>query len=323
MVIRSTCSTHLSTHGRSRTTTEANLRLASEPALAGVARSACQNAGDGGAAGTRPPSRRVRVPSGSARPTMAGVPGTPWQVWMPGSGRTPIVIVTASGVYSTSGAEIRPVAGNPLEQVVPQTRMCSSVEAVPGAGNAGSSAQVAGPRDRDRTTSGSHWPMPEGFHLIASLTTSIETQPGCPDELVQARKIALVASRPASRQVHAAEPGNSGPNFVRLARRASNSGPDAFSAPVGASSPERGNVRPPPQVRFAAVVPEVADGSGSAETGNVGRGALAPGGDAQAARPTRARATPRRRPAARNPVCLGSSHQIAGIMSITALHCSS
>jgi hypothetical protein len=48
---------------------------------------------------------------------VAGVPGTPWQVWTPGSGRTPIVIVTVSGAYAMSGAEIRPVAGNPLEQV--------------------------------------------------------------------------------------------------------------------------------------------------------------------------------------------------------------
>ena len=249
---------------------------------------------------------------------MAGVPGGPGQVWTPESGRTPIVIVTTSGAYSMSGADIRPVVGNPLEQVVPQTRMCSSVEAGPGAGNAGSSAQVAGPKSAERTTSGSHWPMPEGCQPSAPLTTSIETQPGWPVELVQARKIASVASRPARRHVQAAEPGNSEPNLARLARSASNSGPEAFSAPVGASRPDRGNVRPPPQVRFAYAVPDVADGSGSADTGNVGSGALAPGDAAQAARPVRAKATPSNRPAARNPQCLGSSRPTTGLKSIAA-----
>jgi hypothetical protein len=56
-----------------------------------------------------------------------------------------MVTVTVVGPASMTGADIRPVAGVPLEQARSQTRTCSSVVVGPGPGNAGSSAQVAGP----------------------------------------------------------------------------------------------------------------------------------------------------------------------------------
>jgi hypothetical protein len=53
--------------------------------------------------------------------------------------------VTVVALVVIAGGEMRPVAGRPLEQACSQTRMCSDVAAGPGAGNEGSSAQVAGP----------------------------------------------------------------------------------------------------------------------------------------------------------------------------------
>ena len=72
------------------------------------------------------------------------------------SGRTPRVIVTDVAAYWTTGAEMRPVAGDPPEHVCSHTRMWSCVVVVVGVGNAGSSAHDAGPNSADRTTRGSH-----------------------------------------------------------------------------------------------------------------------------------------------------------------------
>ena len=59
------------------------------------------------------------------------------------------MIVTVVDVYVMTGAEIRPVAGVPSEQAVSQTRMWRSVVMGVGAGNAGSSAHVAGPKSAE------------------------------------------------------------------------------------------------------------------------------------------------------------------------------
>ena len=59
-------------------------------------------------------------------------------------------MVTVVAVYAMTGADIRPVVGEPLEQAISQTRMRSSVAAGPGEANDGSSAQVAGPNSAER-----------------------------------------------------------------------------------------------------------------------------------------------------------------------------
>ena len=173
-----------------------------------------------------------------------------------------------------TGADIRPVAGDPLEHAISQTRRWSSVVSAVGAGNAGSSAQLAGPYSAERTTRRLHWPMLPGCQPFAPVVTSTETQTGGSSALDWARKVASLASRPANRHDQPEAPGNSLASFARVARKASNSGPDAFSAPVGASSPDAGNVRPP-QVRPASALPEVASGSGSGDTGHVATGVAA------------------------------------------------
>src|ERR1019366_2928339 len=131
--------------------------------------------------------------------------------------------------------------------------------------------------------------MLPGCQPFASAVSSTETHPRAS---VWARKIAPVLSRPANRHDHVDEPGNSPTNVARVARKASNSGPDAFCAPVGASSPDAGNVRPP-HVRLACALPEVACGSGSGDTGQVGSGAVVPGPDEQATRPISRNSAPR------------------------------
>jgi hypothetical protein len=62
------------------------------------------------------------------------------------------VIVTVAEEYWMTGADIRPLAGDPLEHASSQTRMWSSVVSPAGDGNAGSSAQLAGPYSGDSTT---------------------------------------------------------------------------------------------------------------------------------------------------------------------------
>ena len=59
------------------------------------------------------------------------------------------MIDTEVGPIVITGSDIRPVVCDPLEQARSQTRMCSSRVSVPGGGNAGSSAQVAGPNSVD------------------------------------------------------------------------------------------------------------------------------------------------------------------------------
>jgi hypothetical protein len=59
-------------------------------------------------------------------------------------------MVTVVAVYAMTGADIRPVVGEPLEQDSSQTRMCSSVASGPGEANDGSSAHVAGPNSAER-----------------------------------------------------------------------------------------------------------------------------------------------------------------------------
>jgi hypothetical protein len=59
-------------------------------------------------------------------------------------------MVTVVAVYAMTGADIRPVVGEPLEQYRSQTRMCSSVASGPGEANDGSSAHVAGPNSAER-----------------------------------------------------------------------------------------------------------------------------------------------------------------------------
>ena len=60
-----------------------------------------------------------------------------------------MVIVTVPGAISITGADIRPVAGDPLEQARSQTRMKSRSVPGFGEGKAGSSAHVARPNSGD------------------------------------------------------------------------------------------------------------------------------------------------------------------------------
>ena len=64
--------------------------------------------GRAGAGGMWNPSSNSRLPTASARSSIAGVDGFHWQV--PPTPRTPIVIVIASASYCTIGGRILPTA---------------------------------------------------------------------------------------------------------------------------------------------------------------------------------------------------------------------
>ena len=140
--------------------------------------------------------------------------------------------------------------------------------------------------------------MLPGCQPFEPMVSSTATQPFASKASVWARKTASVSSSRASRHDQPAAPGNSLAVAVRVARNASNAGPDAFSAPVGAFKAAAGSVGPP-QVRPASEPADVASGSGSGDTGQVDGVVVETGAAEQASRLIRASApsSPGSRPA--------------------------
>lgn len=140
------------------------------------------------------------MPSGPASCTMAGVPGGPGHACGPPNGRTPIVMVTVVAVYAMTGADIRPVAGEPLEQAISQTRMCSSVASGPGDANDGSSAQVAGPNSAEMapevpggSSSGGTGQVATGHVATGEETPGAAEHPASPASIKAAATIGAIA----------------------------------------------------------------------------------------------------------------------------------
>ena len=187
-------------------------------------------------------------------------------------------MVTVVAAYTTTGAEIRPVAGAPKPEQARSSTRCG-VRSWP---RSGDRMPDRAPSSRGRTrVTGSRRGRTGRCSSVAILrprpATSTDTQPGGPRASVRARKIAPVSSWPARRHDHPDAPGKACANSMNAARRASNAEPVALSAPVVASNPDSGKVRSP-QVRRASGVPAVAAGEFSGGTGHVGAGDGAQGG---------------------------------------------